>query len=241
VGLVAFCALAQTRRELLLPEPRYITGVVVDSGGAPVAEVSIDHTNDRQRAHQTSSTGQFALDTRAPALVFRKAGFRSEWVRTKDASQITVTMQKLTGRHELPICLSTGQYERIDGWGASFQFPLIPGVKASAQGQDIDYGVRNYYVHTKPGPKIVNHGSGPLWSFGLPLDTDVWRSVTYEEVRYDVGSVTILNARGQFANGNHWRTLSKFGESASYSDVDETVARILDQFLDGACLSPEIR
>ena len=34
-------------------------------------------------------------------------------------------------------------------------------------------------------------------------------------------------------NGERWRSLGKFGESASYSDVDEATAKILDNFLEG--------
>jgi hypothetical protein len=80
------------------------------------------------------------------------------------------------------------------------------------------------------------HGSGPLWSFGLPFDQDFWRSVKYEEVRYEIGGLTIIDARGEFPNGRRWRSLGKFGESASYSDVDQETAKILDKLLDGACL-----
>ena len=61
----------------------------------------------------------------------------------------------------------------------------------------------------------------------------LWRSVKYEEVTFDWGGVTIIDARGQLPNGNRWRYLGMFGESASYSDMDEATAKILDRFLDG--------
>ena len=157
-------------------------------------------------------------------------------VRTKDTTESRITLQKLSENQLLPTCSNTGRYDGIDGWGASFQFPRTSGVKASRQGQDIDYGARNYYVETKQGPKGIRHGSGPLWSFGTPLDQDVWRSVKYEEATYDVAGLMIIDARGQLPNGNRWRNLGKFGESASYSNIDEATAKILDQFLDGACL-----
>ena len=92
------------------------------------------------------------------------------------------------------------------------------------------------------GVKGIRHGSGPNWSFGTPSDTDVWASVTYEETTFDFTSQTIIDARGQFSNGKRWRYLGTFGESASYADVDGPTAKILDQFLDGACLkSPPSR
>lgn len=100
---------------------------------------------------------------------------------------------------------------------------------------DTDYNARNYYLSTEPQRGIL-HGSGLAWSLGTPSDRDVWRSVKYEEVVYDVEGLTIIDARGQLPNGNRWRILGRFGESASYSDMGETIAKILDQFLDGACL-----
>ena len=78
----------------------------------------------------------------------------------------------------------------------------------------------------------------PMWTFGIPSDRDVWQSVKYVETAYQVGRTTVLDARGQLPNGDRWRDLGKFGESASYSDVDESTARILDKFLDGACITP---
>jgi len=241
VILVMVCIQAQTFQDLLLPQARHITGIVVDPEGKPVVEARIDHTNDRLQAHQTDSEGRFEVDTRAPILVVRKAGFRSELVRMQDATESRVTLQKLNENRLFPTCSNTGQYDGIDGWGAGFQFPRTSGVKASRQGRDIDYGARNYYVATKQGPKGIMHGSGPLWSFGTPSDLDVWRSVKYEEVTYDVGGLTIIDARGQLPNGSRWRNLGKFGESASYSDMDEATARILDRFLDGACLKSRPR
>jgi hypothetical protein len=83
------------------------------------------------------------------------------------------------------------------------------------------------------------HGSGPLWGGGMPNDEEVWQSVAYEEVRYEFGGFAVTDSRGQFENGDRWRYLGKFGETASYSGVDEATAKILDRFLDGACLKPE--
>jgi len=236
VILVMVCIHAQALQDLLLPQARHITGVVIDAGGKPVVDARIDHTNDRQQGYQTDSEGRFELDTRAPILIVRKAGFRSELVRTQEATGSTVILQKLSENRGFPTCSNSGQYDGIDGWGASFQFPRILRVKASRPAQDADYGARNYYVETKQGPKGITHGSGPLWSFGTPSDQDVWRSVKYEEATYDVQGQMIIDARGQLPNGNRWRSLGKFGESASYSNIDETTAKILDQFLDGACL-----
>ncbi len=226
---------AQPFQDLLLPQTTHVAGVVVDAEGKPIVRASIDHSND-QRTHRTDSEGRFELDTEAPTLVVRKAGFRSEMVRTQESTAIRITLQKLAEPQQLPTCSGTGRYYGIDGWGSSLYFPKTPGSKESRQGQDSDYGARSYYIETGQGRKGIGHGSGPMWSFGMPLDRDVWKSVKYEEATYDVGGLTIIDARGQFANGNRWRTLSKFGESASYYDMDEATAKILDQFLDSVCL-----
>jgi hypothetical protein len=238
-GILAIAGIqAQPIQNLLLPRAAHIFGSVVDVEGKPVAGARVEHSNDHLQDHETDSQGRFELDTRAPALVIRKIGFRSELVRAKEATEERVTLQRLSETRVFPPCSDVGRYQGIDGWGASFVFPITAGVKASKQGQDVDYGQRNYYVETKQGPKGIMHGSGPLWSFGLPFDPDVWRSVRYEEVRYEVGGLTIIDARGEFPNGRRWRSLGKFGESASYSDVDLATAKILDKLLDGACLKP---
>jgi hypothetical protein len=101
---------------------------------------------------------------------------------------------------------------------------------------DFDYVAKSYYANTHKDAKGIRHGSGQNWSWGVPSDAEVWRSIEYEEVTYDLRGTTIIDARGQFANGTRWRYLGEFGESASYSDVDPETAKVLDQFLDGSCL-----
>ena len=242
-GIVWAVALmqAQAYRDFLLPESRHIAGIVVDREGKPIANAHIDHTNDR-RGHRTDAAGRFELDTRAPILVIRKSGYRSELVHTRDAIEKKITLQQYGEKRAFPTCLKTlktKSYVGIEGWGGGFQFLRMSGVKVSRQGQDIDYGARDYYLDTKSRPKRIMHGSGFNWSLGLPSSQNVWRSVKYEEITYDFfGELMIIDARGQLPNGRRWRYLGKIGESASYSDVDEATAKVLDKFLDGACLKP---
>jgi hypothetical protein len=231
---------AQPFQQLLLPQTRHIQGVVIDSEGRPVAGARINHSNDRLE-HKTDSEGRFELDTRAPALVVRKAGFRSRFLMTLDAAEPRLTLQKLREDQLFPPCANPAAYRGIEGWGASFLFPRTKRVIGGRQVQDADYGARSYYVRTNAGPKGIMHGSGPSWSFGIPSDRDVWRSVKYDEVVYNFEGMAIVDARGQFSDGGRWRYLGKFGESASYSGIDDATAKILDRFLDGACLKPERR
>lgn len=147
--IVAASTPAPAFQDLLLPTARHILGRVVDPEGQPVAGARIDHADDRRQRNETDSDGRFTLDTRSPILVVRKAGFRSELVRTQDSTEVRVTLQKLSGGRTFPICSNAGQFEGIEGWDSSFQFPGGSDVKASRQGADIDCGMRIYYVDTK--------------------------------------------------------------------------------------------
>lgn len=216
-----------------------MAGVVVDAEGKPVAAAELYYSDKVWKTHQTDSDGRFALDTRAPAIVIRKDGFRSEFMPTREAMDVRVVLQKLRQKRAFPICTDSIQYVGIGVWDRSFQFPAIHGVIVSLPVQDVDYTERSYYVKTKHGRKGIIHGGGPMWGLGIPRNEDISRSAKYyEETTYDASGIAIIDARGEFANGNRWRFLGMFGETASYSDVDEATAKLLDQVLDGACIKP---
>ena len=213
----------------------HITGFVVDLSGNPVQGAAIVHAGRTMPV--TDAEGRFEVDTSAPAFVVRKSGFRSEFVRTNGANVPRITIQQLKETLTFPTC-SGGSLIGIKGWQSRFRFAKVRGVIAGPLGRDADYGQRFYSIETRQGRKSIWHGSGPSWGAGLPSDEFVWQSLKYDETVYAGGNEGILDARGEFANGNRWRSLGKFGETAVYSDVDEATARILDRFLDRACLSP---
>lgn len=228
---------AQPLRDLLLPQAVHIAGRVVDEGGNPIAGAGVDHVSiDALRSYETDKEGKFELDTMAPAFVVRKAGHRSAFVRTRPLADLRITLQILD--RIFPVCPATGEYLAIDQYGPSFQFPKTTDLKVKRGGCDIDYNTRIYYLHTGQGEKDIVHGAGPLWSFGPPVNQHVWASVKYEEVVYDVGGLAIIDARGEMPDGSRWRSLGKFGETATYEGMDEATAKILDQFLGSACLKP---
>lgn len=205
-----------------------VSGIVVDANGQPLKEVQIDHIGQIRGKSQckTDAQGHFTIHTNVPAFVFRKPGFRSSFFRSQNALDLRVTLIA----HEKTINKSAeGPCDSIQEWGASFCFPKVPGVTAGKQVNDIDYGMRYYTVETKSGKKAIRHGSGPLWSFGTPSDDDIWKSVEYSEIVYN----GIIDARGKTASGKVWRYLGKFGESASYDDLDPEAIQPLDQVLDG--------
>ncbi len=221
-----------------LPTALHVAGIVLDQARQPIAGATIDHTDIQHQVFKTDSEGKFSVDTRAPALVIRRAGFRSELFHPQKETEVRVTLLKQTPLRTFPACPSGGAFEGIDGWDAELQFPMIVGMKPGRQITDADYGARHYDIKTKRSRRGIMHASGSFWSWGKPLDADIWRSVTYEEVSLDAGAETLLDARGRFSNGNRWRTLGKPGESAFYSDVEEATAKLLDQVLDGGCLKP---
>ena len=226
----------QTYRDLLLSDARTIRLTVVDPNGKPIPDVHIDHTGNMRQAFVTEADGRCQLQTKAPALVLRKPGYSDYLVRTATAGTIRIALKQAERLRTPPACSANGSYVSIAGWRAEFCFPLIPGMKLNPQGRDVDHGIRVYTVETPEGPRSIQHGSGPMWSFGTPTDTDVWGSVEYEGAMYPYGKVFIVDARGRNAEGKRWRYLGKFGESASYRDADAVVARMLNGVLDGMCV-----
>jgi hypothetical protein len=127
---------------------------------------------------------------------------------------------------------------------------LVSGVVVDDEGKPvgnarIDYSNRlwpmtdmegRFSITAKDGRKWIIHGIGRNWSAGIPRECDVWHSVQYQETTYDDLDTLIGDARGETADGKRWRTLERFGESASYKDVDEITARLFDQVLDCVCL-----
>lgn len=218
---------AQAIEDLLLPEVRRIAGTVVDLAGRPVAGARIDHSDSPRQTHQTDAAGRFELSTRAPVLVIRKPGYRSGLVRTRDADEPAITLRPLESM-SWPCRLASTPATRESCRTAPH--PSIPTYDPRCA-QARKTGV---FIQTKSGPKGIRHGSGPMWSLGTPRDREVWRSVEFEEVTYDFEGQTIIDARGQLPDGQWWRYLGMFGESASYSVVDPAAAKVLDKVLD-AC------
>jgi len=224
-------ALASAQRvDLRLPEAKRITGTVHDENGKPIAGASAGHSGLPPLAEATGADGRFEFSTRSPAFVIRKAGYESVLIRVQDDTSIDVLLH-LTKR-TFPVCSGRGNVNGIEGWGGLFVFRVPNDVIAGPVGRDADYGVRVYTV----GRGGVRHGAGPYWSYGEPIDEYVWKSVVYDEEDFLVGRGFILDARGTWADGTRWRTLARFGESASYATADPETARLLDQLMDSVCL-----
>jgi len=114
----------------------------------------------------------------------------------------------------------------------------VVGITASKTGHDIDYVTRAFTVATTGGRAAILHGAGQFWSGG-PDDKDVWTAEEYRESVYPFLDLWVRDARGRLPNGRYWRSLYTYqgmAEEASYHDVDQVTAALLDRVLDGVCL-----
>ena len=229
--------------DLLLPASRHITGIVIDQDGKTVAEARIGSTDDHQ-VHATDSNGRFEIDTRAPAVVVRKTGFRSARISTQDTSEFTAKLEKV--RSTIRTCSDEKRYVGLESFKTNMhlptlRFPRLRSVHISKQGHDVDYVDRYYYVETAGGKKFgITHGVGPNWTSG-PDARDIWQSTAFDEVTFKAGDVMVIDSRGQFPDGTRWRYVGTFSESAAYRRADEATRRVLDEVLDGFCVSSSTR
>ena len=231
-------ALAQSQKEqdLLLPSRVTIAGVVTDSDGKPLSDVWINHTGGRMENLKTDSQGRFEITTRAPAIVFRKSGFQSKYWRVSEDHNLTIALAGPAPRarkcRALSGCLGLKEFL------SQFCLPVVRGVNVK-QSNDIDYGQRWFTIKTQSGMTGIQHAAGPMWGPGLPFDQDVWSARDYVETSYlDPAGYGVLDARGKSPDGKSWRVLGRVFETASYRDVSERDAALLDRVLDGACVQP---
>jgi hypothetical protein len=187
-------------------QPRMISGVVVGASGKPVQGARIDH-GDSRTDHLTGVEGRFEFVTTTPAVVVRKTGYQSHFMRTEDAVGVRIVLEPA---HPFPACTLGAAPKHI-----------------VQTGQDNDHTSTATIIETKEGEAAIVCGNGPFWSSGVPGDSFVWESVEYSEsVTSDYGGV--VDARGKTLDGKYWRYRGILGSSCSYSKVDQTTAAALD-------------
>jgi hypothetical protein len=218
-----------------LPSGRTITGRVTDEAGQPVAEAHIDYTGDDVNQFQTDVQGRFILATKAPAVIVRKPGYRSEFVRIASNTLVQITLHPEPGN--FPICPGTTIPETAYGIDFDFRFPESKEVVSNRKGVDVDYSTRSYRATATRSSARIGFVTGAMWGGGTPAQSDVWNSVSYEEAIFQVGRVSITSARGEDAKGRRWRYIGRFSEEISYRDADPKTAAIFDKFLDSVCLA----
>jgi hypothetical protein len=239
VGLVGAALLLHSQRLtwyerlILLPKEQTVAGIVVDADGNPVAGAHIDHSDVReQESLFTDDQGRFKVRTRAPAVVIRKLGFDGALIKTGPVGPLRVVLRTATG--SMPAC-----HDKCVGLANAksiFCFAPVAGVEVHGQGRMGESTSRAFLIATRDGPREILLGSGPMWSLGIPYTGDVWESTEYAERSFAIGESEIIDARGKTVDGKIWRYLGRFGESASYYEVDARDAAVADRFLDGACI-----
>lgn len=228
---------AQTVRSL--PSAVTLSGVVTDGFGTPIANVRIDHSGSRSGVVKTDKEGRFEITTGAPAVVFRKAGLQSRYLRLEPGK--TIGLLILLDSSALPAkeCGNHVSCSSLKYFGSAFCLPRTRGVNVSKQVNDVDYGQRVFWVAGTGGKVGLRHAAGPLWGSGLPLDEQVWDASEYREIDYrDRDGQIIVDARGKSSSGKYWRQLGHSFESAWYRGVSDQDAIVLDRLLDGACVQP---
>jgi hypothetical protein len=229
-------ALAQSprERELMLPSAVRLSGVVTDSGGRPLSDVWVLHAGNEVRNMTTDSQGRFDIRTRAPAVVFRKPGFQSQYLRVGGDREVAISLAGPAA--PMKECEAPSKLVSLGG-GSVFCLPRIPGVHVGEVGVDTDYAYRWFWFRTHPGKVGIEHAEGATWGTGLPFDEDVWSARDYAETAFHgPKGLFIVDARGKSSDGKCWRILGRFSESANYRDVPERYAALLDRVLDGACV-----
>lgn len=219
-------------RLVLLEKPKSVSGVVVDPSGNPISGAHIDHTDVKDQEDLfTDDQGRFRFQTGAPAIVVRKLGFDGQRVRLQSNTPVRVVLRPAT--KVLPKC--TAKCPTLKNADSVFCLPKIPGVEATEPGWYADTVTQVYRVSTQDGQRELLHGAGPTWTLGIPYTGDVWEAPEYSEEEYRLGDSDVVDARGKSPGGKLWRYLGRFGESASYYEVDPGGAALLDKVLDGVC------
>ena len=189
----------------VLPGATHLSGVVTDSEGKPLADVWLHHTGLQGQIIKTNAEGRFEIQTRAPAIVFRKDGFKGRNYRIDRNATLEV---KLDPAPQLKACPSSASCVSLKVFLSTFCLPRVRAVSVTAQVNDIDYGQRLFLIKTPGGRKGIQHAAGAMWGAGLPVDEDVWSAVEYRETDYrDPEGFLVIDARGKNSNGECWRVL----------------------------------
>lgn|GEM_PF-3340282 len=229
-------------------------GVVVDPDGMPISGAQVDFQGGPAFwGRDTDQEGRFEIETPGLIAVVRKAGYRSERIRTDASQQIHVTLRATDRR--IGLCTEEQSCDSI----GSFCFPRVAGVSPGRLTNDVDYTMRTYWLtRTRSGivggwqsmlwflaQRGIKQGVGPNWTRGVPSLRDVSQAADYEEagipieegplskLEYPIG---IIDAKGTNIGGKRWRYLGLVGESAEYRDLGRNAARLLDRVLDGVCI-----
>ena len=199
-----------------------ISGTVTDASRNPIKDVRVDHTGivvvvprpdmKVEPSHdeiRTDVQGRFRVTTGVSAIVLRKPGYISQRLLVAGDAHVEISLERIVERSQ---CRQSE--------------PLNVKTKDAS---DVDYTATLYYMETKDGSPGILSGHGPMYSWGAPIDSYIWKSKEYSEVMYESG---MIDAWGQSMDDKYWRSRSVFGAVARYDGVNRETAEQLDCVLE---------
>ncbi|MBI4910057.1 MAG: hypothetical protein HY820_40940 [Acidobacteria bacterium] len=207
---------------------------VLDEAGGPIAEAVTWYAGGCAKC-VTAADGSVVMNAGSRWLAIRKPGYETARLQLSGAAMQSVVLKAQVPR-VIPKCSPSAKITPdFARWGAILRFPRIPSVKVSRLSTDADYAMRGYYVRIAGGYAGIRHGTGAMWTHGVPNDNDFQQSIEYREAVLTTATRVLVDARGRLASGEVWRYVGMIGESASYNTKDRQAAALLDKVLDGVC------
>lgn len=234
----------------LLKAPVMFGGAVVDEQGRHLVGVRVyglEIDEDFPHFVELDGRGQFAFRTRSPKVVFRKPGYKSEFVYVVAVANLRVVMRAIGQVSVMPVCRALADCTS----NGVFCLPKVDGVEFGKLYNGIDASVREIKALAIAGPKtVLTHGSGPSW-VGEPTLRHVWESVEYSESYRRIRDLQVVDARGKDKEGLMWRSIGfdyerppagndgfHVGERVDYGSRAPAEAALLDRVIDGICVTP---
>ena len=209
-----------------------LRGRVSEPAGTALAGVTIVSDADYLKS---DPDGLFVISGKSKVIRFSKDGYRP----------VTKTLVELTRDSEVrlirdarglwkpPLCLAPRQDPTISGLHLRF---LVPRGTQVRRGSDVDYST-NVVCR---GRQCLQHGWGPLWSFGLlPFTDEVLAGLREIQERdvYNLQSPELpgVDYRGVHGDGTYMRWVGFFGETISYDHASKESAQLFDALIDSMC------
>jgi hypothetical protein len=204
-----------------------IAGRVTDAEGNPLADVRV--MSLPWGDSKTDSDGRFALKKPAQLIRFSKSGYGPVTVPA-GADRLDIVLQQSTQSVWSPPTCSP---DRVRRFGDTMMFTAPPGVRLYTT-------TDNHYrtVAIRSLDSTLQFGTGPHWTYGLPLAQVLEAMVLIHErdvhmPRGEPGA----EYRGVRRDGGHWRAVYLFGQSIGYDEADVIAAKYFDGIIDSLCFN----
>lgn len=181
----------------------------------------------------TDASGFFTLNTTAPCVIARKVGYRSQRLMQSDSMPARVVL--LQSNKPPPRACSSSKCRTMSSPGG-LCLGNADGFKTSRPAIDVDYTYQDFWFRTDHGPQGMRHGSGLLYSSGVPLESLACYGDGFQESVSQVNDTRYVDARGRNADGSLWCYVGRRSESIDYWKAVPISAQKFDSLLDGLCI-----